>query len=72
MRELLAKRVFPGFRTGEAALWLGFHIASAVVLGGLYYFTGQFEQPGFLSAREFTYTQFYVLLFKALYILPSI
>lgn len=70
MRELLRKRIFPGFRIGEALLWICFHISWAIILYGLYYVTDQFGLPDFLSQQQFWQTQSYVLLVKAIIVIP--
>src|SRR5687767_1341397 len=68
--NFLKKRVFPGFTIGEGGLWLCFHISWAVLLGGLYYFSGRFNDPAFFSLSAFSVIQAYVLLAKALVLLP--
>ena len=69
-RTLFNKRTAFGFTYGEATAWLTFHVASAVVLGALYYFAGLFDGERFMTLSKFASIQAYVLTVKAVFILP--
>jgi hypothetical protein len=62
----LTRRIFPGFRIGEALAWLIFHISWPALMALIYMFTGRFQEPGFMSFEKYAGVQGVVLTSKAL------
>lgn len=69
-RYFLNKRVFPGFRIGEALLFFVFHAIWPVILGSLYYFGNVFQNNPNLTLKKFALIQFFVVMSKAIVLIP--
>lgn len=69
-RLFLNKKVFPGFRIGEALLFFAFHAFWPVILGGLYYFGDVFKNNPNLTLKKFVLIQFFVVMAKAIALIP--
>ncbi len=70
MRSFFQRRIFPGFRIGEAALWFLFHISWPLMLLGIFHVSGKFEDKNFMTMRGFLEIQAFVVMGKAIFLLP--
>ncbi|MBO9732058.1 MAG: histidine kinase [Chitinophaga sp.] len=70
MKDILQKRIFPGFRIIEAIAWLLFHISWPLLLAIIFKLAGRFNDPTFMTAGTFLRIQGVVITVKAVYLLP--
>jgi two-component system LytT family sensor kinase len=70
MKAILQKRIFPGFRIGEAAAWFLFHISWPLLLAVIFTISGRFNDPAFMTLGSFLQIQGIVISVKAFYLLP--
>jgi two-component system, LytTR family, sensor kinase len=69
-KRALNKRIFPGFKIGEALLFFAFHAIWPAILGGLYYLGGVFRNNQNLTLEKFVLIQFFVVIAKAICLVP--
>jgi two-component system, LytTR family, sensor kinase len=69
-KSLLLRRIPPGFRLGEIVAWLMMHLSWPLMLGFIYQVAGKFNDPAYMSIRQFTIIQVIVCSVKAVFLLP--
>lgn len=70
MKSFFQRRIFPGFRIGEALFWFLFHISWPLMLLTIFQVTGKFDDKNFMTMGGFIEIQAFVVSGKALYLLP--
>lgn len=70
MKGIFNKRIFPGFRIGEAAAWFLFHISWPLMLAIIFTIAGRFNDPAFMTLGVFLQIQGVVIAAKAFYLIP--
>jgi|GEM_PF-324802 len=68
LQQLFSKRLFLGFRVGEAIAWLLFHISWPALMASIYFITGKFKNPDFMSFQQYSGIQLVVLSCKAFFL----
>ena len=69
-RPLLWRRIPPGFRLGELLVWLAIHLSWPLMAGAIYHVAGKFNDPAYMSMKQFATIQVLVNAVKAICILP--
>lgn len=70
MKAVFHKRVFPGFKIGEAAMWFLFHISWPLLLATIFQISGKFKDPAYMTLSDFIRIQSFVIAGKAIFLVP--